>query len=261
MKNTKLPLEKWMAFTPAFIDGLSCDKTAERVEVTHKTAWFMRIRVLEALYRNLPSFQVKEGCGAYIDEFYLHESFKGVSFKHLGEIPREARHSSKDMNIRGISNEQICIVTGINDAGDFFYDIPCRGSFTREAAKKTLKDRLESGSIINTDKHHSYQKVVTHICGATHVTNGPEDHSSLKPVNNLHSAIKNFLHKFNGVSTKWLHAYMVWYKWKKVFKVSGHKIEDLLKKQISLGGYEHSWSSINKMGLPFRDSTLNAMKY
>jgi transposase-like protein len=77
--NTKLPHETWMRYAECFVDGLTCPKVAIRLGVTPKTAWFMRIRTLEALSKNLPSFEVKSGCGCQVDELYFAESFKGVS--------------------------------------------------------------------------------------------------------------------------------------------------------------------------------------
>jgi anthranilate synthase/aminodeoxychorismate synthase-like glutamine amidotransferase len=121
---------KWMAFAECFIDGLSCKRTAEKIHVTPRTAWFMRVRTLEALQKNLPSFEVKADSGAEIDEIFFPESFKGISFKNLGRIPREPRREGRGTRTRGISNEQICVVTGINDNGDMFYDVACRGRRT-----------------------------------------------------------------------------------------------------------------------------------
>lgn len=36
-----------------------------------KTAWFMRIRILKAIYNDSLSFQVRGGCGVEIDGIYL----------------------------------------------------------------------------------------------------------------------------------------------------------------------------------------------
>jgi transposase-like protein len=130
IRNTKLDNSKWMAFAECFIDGLSCKRTAEKIHVTPRTAWFMRVRTLEALQKNLPSFEVKADSGAEIDEIFFPESFKGISFKNLGRIPREPRREGRGTRTRGISNEQICVVTGINDNGDMFYDVACRGRRT-----------------------------------------------------------------------------------------------------------------------------------
>ena len=258
--NTKLSLEKWMAFAECFVDALSCDRTAGKVGVTHKTAWFMRIRTLEALRWNLPSFEVKAECGAYVDEMFLAESFKGVSFKNLGDFPREPRDNGIASK-RGISDEQVCVLTGVNDNGDMFYDMVCRGPMTTEVARDSLEGLVLEGSIVNTDNLHAYRRVMDDLKVACHVANDSRDHESLEPVNSLHSAIKGFVnHRFRGVSTKWLPLYLAWYKWLREFGKSGNKLESIASRQICAGDYEHTWRSINRMPLPFRDGDLRKVK-
>lgn len=259
MLFTKLPPEKWMAFAQCFVDGLSCDKTAVRIGVTHRTAWFMRVRTMEALFPNLPSFDVKEGCGATLDETYFPESFKGISFKNLGAMPREP-HKGDGTGTHGISNEQICVMTGINDAGDMFFDVACRGAMTTETAREVLADKVCEGSIINTDRHKAYPRVLREL-NAAHNRFDSEDHEKLEPVNNLHSAIKSFINRrFMGVSTKWLSDYLGYFKWLWQFRKSGKDVKDIAAKQIAVGSYEHRWRQINTMPLPFRDPSMAMTK-
>lgn len=74
---SKLPSETWMKYIECFIDLLPLRECASRCGVSLKTAFFMRHRLLEAIFEYMPAFQVKEGCGATIDETFFHESFKG----------------------------------------------------------------------------------------------------------------------------------------------------------------------------------------
>lgn len=255
MFHTKLPYEVWHAFSECFVDRLSCTCTAERIGVTKRTAWFMRIRMLEALTRNLPSFEVKSDCGAQIDEIYFTESFKGVSFKNIGEIPRAPRRTGGSPK-KGISNDKICVVTGVNDNGDFFYEVACRGAMSGDVAEKVLMDKIGEGAIITTDNHRAYPKVLSKLRVAMHDAHDDRDHESLKPINDIHSAIRSFMHPFHGVSTKWLHLYMGYFKWVHEFGHSGPKAS----KQVRLGDYDHRWADINNIPLPFRDRNMNETK-
>ena len=77
MLNTKLPYETWNEYIPLFVDHVPSPKVAQRLHVQQRTAWFMRIRVLEALFKNLPAFQAIAGRGVQVDEIYFRESFRG----------------------------------------------------------------------------------------------------------------------------------------------------------------------------------------
>lgn len=153
LANSKLTEAQWMKFAECFVDHLPSKTVADRIGVCKKTAWFMRIRTLEAIHENLPSFQVKDGCGVEIDEIYFRESFKGTRFERMDIKPREPRQDSNQDVRSGISDDQICVITALNDSGDFFYDVTCRGAITNEIAKEALGSLIGSGAIVNTDMH------------------------------------------------------------------------------------------------------------
>ena len=172
----------------------------------------MRLGTLEAIYNNLPSFQVKDGCEVGIDEIYFRESFKGNRFEGMEYMPRDPRKSPQHDAKSGISNDQIYMVTALNDAGDFFYDVACRGGLTSEIAQKTLGSRIESGTIVNTDKHRAYQKAMKELSVAVHNRISAKEHEATPRLDNIHGDIRSFIYPFKGVSTRWLHLYLAWYK-------------------------------------------------
>lgn len=256
LSRTKLDYDVWMRYAECFVDGLSDRKVADRLGVTNKTAWFMRIRTLEALHNNLPSFQVKDGCGAEIDEIYFRESFKGTRFDSMEHIPRSPR-TGDGLNVkRGISDDQICVLTGINDAGDFFYDVSCRGALTSDIAYESLKGRVLSGAIVNTDKHKAYRRALEGLSVAAHVATEAKEHRSLERIDEVHGSIRTFMAPFRGVSTRWLHLYLTWYKWLREFS---HSIQ-VAAKQIASGDYQHTWRKIRVMGSPFRTADMQPTK-
>lgn len=256
LSRTKLDYEVWMRYAECLVDRLSGAKVAKRIGVCTKTAWFMRIRALEAMYRNLPAFQVKEGCGAELDELYFRESFKGTRFEGMEFMPRKPR-TEEDYKVKqGISDDQICVVTAINDAGDFFFDVSCRGALTCDIAYDTLKGRILSGAIINTDKHKAYHRALEGLSVAAHIATEAKGHMNLKRIDEIHGDIRTFMRPFKGVSTRWLHLYLAWYKWLRAFS---HNVSTAAK-QIVSGDYEHTWASIKKMGSPFRSATMEPTK-
>ena len=256
LANSKLTKDQWMRYAECFVDHIPSKLVAQRIGVCTKTAWFMRLRTLEAIYNNLPSFQVKDGCGVEIDELYFRESFKGTRFDSMDYTPREPRKSPQHETKSGISNDQICVVTALNDAGDFFYDVTCRGGLTSDIAQKTLGSRIESGAIVNTDKHRAYPKVMKELSVAVHNRISSKDHAATPRLDNVHGDIRSFMSPFKGVSTRWLHLYLAWYKWLKCFAYNAV----VAAKHIVGGDYIHRWNDIKTLGSPFRTSDMQETK-
>lgn len=256
LANTKLDISVWMDYVECFVDRLTCDEVADRLGVCHKTAWFMRLRTLQAIFINIPSFQVKSNSGAQFDEIFFRESFKGTRFDRMSFIPREARKDNVSSK-RGISDEQICVITGLNDSNDFFFDVCCRGPLTKEIAISSLRGHLCSGAIINTDENRSYPYVMKELAVATHIATNSKDHTVLKRINNIHGDIRTFFKRFKGVSTRWLHLYLGWYKWRRCFHSAP---KEVAAKQIVRGNYQNTWASIKGLLSPFRDALMNPLK-
>ncbi len=255
LANTKLDREKWMEYIPLFLAHVPCSAVEAQLKVTHRTAWFMRVRMLEAAYNELPAFQAKAGCNTQIDEMYFRESFKGTRFDTLDNPPRAPR-TGKDVSYsRGMNDEKICVMTMVNDSRDFLFDVSCRGPLNCDVAMEKLMDRIEQGAIVNTDRHFAYPKVLSALGVAVHNAFRSEDHEYLSTTNHIDGNLRAFLKPFHGVSTKWLHIYLSWYKWLMCFGTS-----DIAIRHVASGDYVHCWRSIRAMGTPFRDASFNAVK-
>lgn len=257
--NTKLDRSVWMKFAECFVDRLTVDECAKRCEVSHKTAWFMRVRTMEAVKDLLPSFEMKSGSGIQLDEFYVRDSLKGTRLEGIENAPRKP-HKRGMQAKSGISDDQICVITGLNDNRDFFYEVSCRGPMTCEVAETVLKNKMCEGAVVNTDRHRSYGSVLRDLGVAIHNAYSSHDHGPMNRINALHSGIRAFLGRFKGVSTKWLHGYLGWFKWMMSFGDGMNPREKVMARQISEGDYMHTWRSIPGMPIPFRDSDLNPVK-
>lgn len=262
LRLSKLPPEKWSQFAECFVDGNSSTVTAEKIDVTQKTAWYMRARTFQALAAHIPSFELKEGSDVQVDEIYFEESFKGVSLKQCRNImPREPHVGENYTVSRGISNEKICVVTGINDLGDFFYEVLCRGALTNEGAERTLEKRITAGTIVYTDRHKAYPKVLKDLHVALHKAIPSKIHDPLSRVNHLHSDIRGFLKRFHGVSSKWLEGYLMYFKWRKTFCSDVNVGQSVSRSQFSSGDYQIRRRFLGDMPLPFRDKMGRPTKY
>lgn len=259
--NTKLSDDQWETFVDCFVDRDVLMAVVRKCGVCLKTAWFMRFRMMQLVYENLPSFEVKEGIRAELDEFYTIESFKGNQKKAGFQLPRAPyRHGSKGHPV-GMNNDNLCILTGITDLGDSFFDIVCRGTFDRHVAKHALARNIEKGSIIVTDNHGSYVGVLREM-GVEHESHPAEEHAPLNRINALHSSIRPFLRPFNGVSSKYLGLYLGYHEWLGPYggmHTSGAM--DNLRPQMRAGNYQTVRAEIPDIPFPFRDAHGNPTKY
>lgn len=262
--TTKLDRSTWMKYAECFVDALSLRDAATRCGVCLKTSFFMRHRLLEALRKHMPSFQVEAGCGVELDETFLPESFTGnhessADFK----MPRAARkHAGKgyagkrewQKRPRGTGDNCICILMGINDADDVFYEVACRGSLDSDTAKSILRGKLSDGAVISTDNTKVYNKAIAELDEAVHNSFAAADHG-INRVNNLHSNLKVFLRRFSGVSTRRLDNYLAWFKWRLTFKRgrTPRDCAELVVKQATSGTYETTWRSYKETSYPFWD--------
>lgn len=58
-------------------------------------------------------------------------------------------------------------MTGVNDCGEMFFEVACRGHMTIDVAENVLKDKIRENALINTDNHHSYGSILNNL-GAKH---------------------------------------------------------------------------------------------
>lgn len=202
-----------------------------------------------------------------LDETYLRESFKGISFdgKKLCQMEdpiRQSYHRGSAASMNGFSTEQICVMTGVNDFSQFFFDVCCRARPSTDIVYDVLRSRICEGAIVNTDSMNAFPGALKELQAAMHNCFEPRSHLGLNKVNSLHSEVKNFLYRFRGVSTKWLCHYIAWMKWLKSFVVpKGHEgALTIAIRQIVSGDYSFKSATIRKMHIPFRDRYLSEQK-
>lgn len=217
--TSKLPKETWMAYAECFVLMLPLRECARRCHVCLKTAYTMRHRLIECLSAYSPSFKVERGCGCELDETYFPESFKGNHTKGSFMMPRASRHRGKQVHKRGLSREQICVMTGVNDSNETFFEVSGRGVLSRKRAMDVLRGRIMSGSVVATDKASAYVDVLAELEVAAHAAYDSKDRSegAINRINTVHSLLNAFMEPFKGVSTKHLDAYLAWFKWCRTF--------------------------------------------
>ncbi len=125
-----------------------------------RTAWFMRRRIIECIQRYNPSFNAVAGDRVEIYETYFRDSYKGC---RKGTMPRPARKSGRKAAKRGLSKQQVCVVTGIDDVGASFLVVSGSGMLGKERAYKVLNGRIGKSALAVTDKAGTYPAFLNHL--------------------------------------------------------------------------------------------------
>ena len=214
--RSKLPVAKWMMYVECFVDCLALRTCASRCEVSLRTAWLMRRRLLKCLERYLPKFVAGAGVSVQLDETYLRESFKGNHTKGKFVMPRTARHRGASLHKRGLGREQICIMTGVSDSDTAFAILSGRGVISKQRAIEALDGRILHGAHVMADTAAAYPGALEAL-GTVFEQVDAKSHR-INRINTLHSNLDGFLHGFKGVSTKHLQSYLTWFLLRRSFR-------------------------------------------
>ena len=220
LSGSKLSLSKWLEYAKLMVLGLSIRRCAEHINVCVKTSFYMRQRILDALRLALGMGHL-EGV-IEMDETFFAESFKGGHQKSGFILPRPSRKRGKEVKKRGISSEQVCVLTGLDRYGNIYMELICKGRFKNSDLNRVLDGHIEKGSILCTDSHKGYLQFVVdynlehkRIKSGRHLT---DNLYSIQRLNSFHSRLKNWMDRFKGVSTKYLVNYLYWFKWLEYIK-------------------------------------------
>jgi len=136
-------------------------------------------------------------------------------------MPRKSRKRGKQVKKRGISNEQVCIATAIDRQGNLIMELICKGRVTHKELERLYDGRIGDNSILCTDSHKSYVQFA-HDFSLDHKRIKRGKHKEgiyhIQHINAVHSKLKKWMNRFNGVATKYISNYMYWFKWIEVFE-------------------------------------------
>lgn len=212
--STKLPREIWEHYVSCVVNGFSIRRAAEVTGIGIKAAFYMRHKVLDALRQLMDRNRVSGVIE--MDETFFRESFKGNHRKSGFTLPRPARKRGGESSMRGLSREQICVGTAIDRQNNVIMGILCRGRVTTDSLNGLYTGRVEEASTICTDSASAYRGYSErHMLAHRRIPSGrySDGEFTLSRVNSLHSNLKTWMRRFNGVSTKHLANYLAWYSW------------------------------------------------
>lgn len=155
------------------------------------------------------------------DEIYFSVNYKGNHKNSKWQMPRPARIRTADLNIRGLSKEKVAVLTAIDEQGKMIAIPVSQGRPTSNQIYDALKNHIEEGSTLITDSASSYRKTakllnltLVQIPTGKHATTYNGVYYHINTLNHYHGEMRKFMSNFNGVSSKFLPEYMVWYAFK-----------------------------------------------
>lgn len=140
---------------------------------------------------------------------------------------------------RGISNQQVCILTCVDPSHNHYLEPVCVGRIEPRHIEENLVPHLTKGTILVTDSHRAYKTVASknkiplkQIPSGKHTSEG----FNLGHVNGYHHNISDFMYPYHGVSTKYLDYYMALFYWKEKNKTlpyrnQAYELLDILARQ------------------------------
>lgn len=193
--------DKWNELIGDSIEKVPLKKTAEKLNVNESTVFRMRHKLMNSLEEITSETVLSEQ--VELDEKYFIESFKGC---HIEGI--EGKKRGTPAGKRGISNEQVCLLTGVERNGSAIARSINMGSPNKDDIL-SLRDNLEESSFCFIDGKTAYnallkeKKCPSHVC-----KQGDYDHvNHLNNVNSFHSKMQKVYEHYRGVASKYINRY------------------------------------------------------
>ena len=197
---------KCLAFGNCLTEGITVRKAAEYCDFAISTSFRWRHRFLGTQDQN--TLNLKGIVEA--DETYVLESRKGER-----NLDRKARKRGGKASKRGLSDEQVPILFAVDRSGTTVCSV--LPSVTGDNVQAVLEPMIDDDIILVTDGNNIYPPCAKSL-GIKHealnLSAGERKRGvfNISRVNNRHSLFKGFLHRFRGVSSKYLGNCLRWFQ-------------------------------------------------
>lgn len=199
----------WNKYIKYMLDGYSIAKCAKLTSISIQTSFDWRHKILGSLQSLSP--KRFEGISES-DDTYFNYSEKG--FKHLQRKPRKR---GNDGISQGISKDKVAVIITCDRKQQKDLQIAKRGRIRKVDIQRVLSGKLDKEAILCTDSHRSYT-AFTKAENIKHEKINVRKKQYVKDriyhvqnVNQTTSKLKNWMLKFNGISTKYLQNYLSWF--------------------------------------------------
>jgi len=195
------------------LQGYSLRRICKEMDICLKTAFDWRHKILKALVPK-PSKKINGIIEA--DETFFLFSEKGKK-KVTG---RKSRKRGGYAGKSGINKDHVTVLSAYErGTGNSYNMVVCKGRITKKAIHNGVGRYIDKpNSILCSDSHLSFQgytrdQKIDHKCIFVRRKEFVVDKIyHIQNVNRIHKQLKEWMRKFNGVSTKYLQNYLNYYK-------------------------------------------------
>lgn len=213
-------------YIPHFLNGLSLEKCAKLTGICKQTSFDWRHKILAALGKQQNDVSLSGICET--DEVFIAYSEKGNQ-----NLEREPRKRGKSVFIKkkqGISDNNVAILVSCDRKGNKHLQIATRGRVSTQEIATVLKNKIEPKTVLCTDGHRSYEKFAkdNNFEHQTIKVSAKQYKKGIYHIQNVNQTAKNlkdWMGKFNGVSTKYLQNYLNWFALKDIIDKSQHPVK------------------------------------
>jgi transposase-like protein len=197
--------DKWLDFVECELLGLSLRESSKRINVHYVNLFYWRHK----FYASLAKIDVESFEGIVeADETFFLESEKGNR-----SLDRKGRKRGGSAKKRGLSKEQICVLTARDRSKTTHFQILGRGKASSQEIENGLGDRLDESNTLCSDKLQAYSAYCREHGIKNHIRFGSKEKRTkgiyhIQNINSYHSRLHNWLAKYNGVATKYLGGYI-----------------------------------------------------
>lgn len=209
LHRTHKSIETWQSYLDCMANGMTIRQSARVCNISIPTAFYWRHKLLDAMRSKLNNSDNKLSGIVESDETYFRVSYKG---QRKG-LPRESRKRGGQASKRGLSNEQACVVCGLDRQGNIRSKASNLGKISAKDLSRVYIGKVKDNTIFCTDSEKSYRKFTkAHGFGLIQLERGKHKRGiyHINHVNSYHSLLKDFIRKFKGVATKYLDNYLAW---------------------------------------------------
>jgi len=232
VRYTKKTYAQWHSYIKFMLYGLSLREIAFEVGISVTTAFNLRHKILSAM-REYQEEQPLSG-EIQIDETYFLLNMKGPWKKK--QMLRKAKKRGTRAVQRGVSNEYVCVLVGLDETDHVLSKIVGQGNPLGERMQEALTGRVKPESLIVSDSRSAYREISSKLkCELIQIPTGHHGEGlyNLGSINQYHSELKNWYSRFKGVSTKHLEGYLVWFRFLKLLQYQMERPNELLNYAIS----------------------------
>ena len=234
---SKLPLGTWLAYVDATLEGASLRGCAKRCSVSLPTSWYMRMRLCDVMGSQLQGLQGRRGHvgpgGRGLPGRVAQGPQPGGPHAPRAAPPRRRVRVPRPLQAQDRRRHRR------ERPGDCFCSVASRGKAGIEGVRASLAGVDLAGSRVATDRLRSYIRPLRAAGVAAHNRYNAKEagEDELGMVNALHSRLRGFLSRFNGVSTRRLALYLLWFEWLEQARRSDASRSAMLSAQAANGRY------------------------